>query len=506
MSSKKLKHAAFVGLVLSCALATSCASGDGPDGGHFKPSISYADGAETFDGPARGIAAGGWKVFQPEGLPDWHGATAYNSTLWDLSQFSGGRMQDGRFPSPERIGTADIPLTAAMKADVRRFLDETRRNGGSLIVRIGYTWSAQVGCEPSNFEVVLGHLRDLCGIMADYGDVVVGVEAGVAGPWGEMHSSDYCRPEYMNRVLATYCDLLPEPISILVRSPSFICKMAGRDTQGTLAMLPFSDARLRRLGMFNDGYLGTWRDYGTWSGDFTRERGSQMLKTFADHPYGGELAYVSRDWVEKNKEVFDIGRWNLVKDWYDCHLNYLRNLGAERHTLANYIRDELVFSVGKYKFDGMPSLAEYEGVGMHKFLLDHMGYRFVVRDARLPGAFKPESPSLVGLEVENTGFGRLLLPSKAEVVFVQNGEAFAAIADDKADFSAIPGGAKKRVGLRIVVPKGLKRGKCEVLVRVSAPLKDERPGAMPRRTIRFANAGMWNETFGANSLGSSEVR
>ena len=135
---------------------------------YFKPDIQYVDGTNTFNGPARGYAAGGWTVFKPEGLPKWKGAKAYNSSLWELSKFSGGRVQGKHSVPTNRVGGADIPLTDVMKADVRRYLEETRQNGGSLIVRLGYTWSDSQGCEPSDFEVVLGHVRDLSKIMADY--------------------------------------------------------------------------------------------------------------------------------------------------------------------------------------------------------------------------------------------------------------------------------------------------------------------------------------------------
>ena len=188
------------------------------------------------------------------------------------------------------------------KADVKRFLDDARAKGSSLIVRLGYTWSEQKGCEPNNFGIVLGHVRDLSKIMSDYDDVVVGVEAGIAGPWGEMHSSDYCRPEYMNPVLKTYCDNLSSNISILVRTASYIAAYAGTKSDGLLAMLPFQDGHMKRFGMYNDGYLGTWRDYGTWAGEWRREKGCQLLKALDDHPYGGELAYVKMDWLEGNRE------------------------------------------------------------------------------------------------------------------------------------------------------------------------------------------------------------
>ena len=312
-----------------------------------------------------------------EGLPKWKGAKAYNSSLWELSKFSGGRVQGKHSVPTNRVGGADIPLTDAMKSDVRRYLEETRQNGGSLIVRLGYTWSDSQGCEPSDFEVVLGHVRDLSKIMADYDDVIVGVEAGIAGPWAEMHSSDYCKKEYMNRILKTYCENLGDRISILVRTAFYIDAYAETNTVGTLAMLPFLDKDLKRFGMYNDGYLGTWWDYGTWSGKWKRELGCQLLDSICrDNPYGGELAYVSMDWLEKNREksgdLLDIEKWNIVKDWYQEHLNYLRNIGDRKHSLCAFIAKK-TFSSDVYRFEGMPDLHEYDGIDLHKFMYDHMG-------------------------------------------------------------------------------------------------------------------------------------
>ena len=60
---------------------------------YFKPDVSYADGVETFAGPARGYAAGGWTMFRPEGLPNWHVGPGLHSSLCELSRFSGGREQ-----------------------------------------------------------------------------------------------------------------------------------------------------------------------------------------------------------------------------------------------------------------------------------------------------------------------------------------------------------------------------------------------------------------------------
>ena len=507
-------------LIAAALLSVACASQVGCQSqadaapnpkDYFKPDIQYVDGTDTFTGPARGYAAGGWTVFKPEGLPKWKGARAYNSSLWELSKFSGGRVQGKHSVPTNRVGGADIPLTDVMKADVRRYLEETRQNGGSLIVRLGYTWSDSQGCEPSDFEVVLGHVRDLSKIMADYDDVIVGVEAGIAGPWAEMHSSDYCKKEYMNRILRTYCDNLGGRISILVRTAYYLDAFAETDAVGSLAMLPFLDKDLKRFGMYNDGYLGTWWDYGTWSGKWKRELGCQLLDSIGrDNPYGGELAYVSMDWLEKNREksgdLFDTNKWNIVKDWYSQHLNYLRNIGDRKHSLCAFIAKK-TFSSDVYRFEGMPDLHEYDGIDLHKFMYDHMGYRFVVRDARLPKKLSSGKKSMFAFEVENTGFGKLLLPSRAEMLFVSGEEVFATPVDtSKCDISSLEGAEKRRMAAVFIVPDDLKPGSYDLYLRFSAPLKDEAVGAVPRRPIRFANADMWNDELKANAFGKVEVR
>lgn len=464
---------------------------------HVKSDIAFIDGAETIaTNPARGHAGGGWVTFKPEGLPNWHGQGGYHSSLWELSRFSGGREQGGKRPKPERVGGADRPLTDAMKADVRRFLAETRAKGGSLIVRLGYTWSEQPGCEPADFEVLLGHVRELSQIMSAFEDVVVAVEAGVAGPWGEMHSSDYCAAEFMNRILTTYLEHLGPRIPVLVRAPAYFNKLAGTTTEELLAKTPFADAPLNRLGMYNDGYLGTWWDYGTWAGDFTRERGCALLTTIDRAPYGGEMAYIGRDWLEKNRDLFDLKKWNVVKDWYGTHLNYLRNITEGGHTLATFLKDDLTFTVADYAYEGLPSLAEYDGRSMSKFLMDHMGYRFVIRDARLPKEIKAKTPFVIALEVENTGFGRVLLPMRARLVYrTKAGETGSVPVNCPFDLA---GGQRKRVALRC---DGLPvDGPVAVYLRLACPLKDEAETEVPRRPIRFANPGIWEEELKANRL------
>lgn len=94
-------------------------------------------------------------------------------------------------------------------------------------------------------------------------------------------------------------------------------------------------ARLERLGFYNDGYLGTWWDYGTW-GAMTREQGCAYLRPRPQLPYGGEFATVTEGFFNgsyKAYELFDPARYNIVKEWYDTHLSYLRTIASETMTV-----------------------------------------------------------------------------------------------------------------------------------------------------------------------------
>lgn len=468
--------------------------------------IDYSDGMESFDiNPARGEASRGpWVVFRPEGLPDWHGEGGFHSTLWELSLFSGGRIQDGQRPSAERVGEADIPLTEAMTSDVRRFLDETRSQGGSLIVRIAYTGTEQTGCEPADFNILLQHVETLSQIMSGYDDVIVAIEAGIIGPWGEMHSSDYTQKEYASRILQAFLDNLPPTISILVRRPFFIEMMADKSGQELMESLPFEDVNLQRFGVFNDGYLGTREDWGTWWDFYNREKGCRLLTKMEDHPYGGEMAYCDRQWLDEHNEIFNPSEWNLVKEFYDTHLSYLRNIQQKRHTIANFLHNDLTFDTATYHFDGMPQLGEYQGQSMGKLMLDHMGYRFVVRDICTQALPATGQDCIMRIKLENTGFGKLLFPTEAALLFV-----------DEKGMTNVPvqlpldmrGGESKTVELCFQIPATLPEGNYHLYLHIWAPLDGEGADRETHlRPIRFANKNMWDDTLKANAIGIIKIK
>ncbi|MBP5543186.1 MAG: DUF4832 domain-containing protein [Kiritimatiellae bacterium] len=486
--------------------------------------VSTNDCAETFRnpgcGPAETIASSFWAPLVP-GM-DTSGlalcADALNcSALWDLGAYSKGYLHtnangvsllDHYEYVTNHVGGADIPLDENALLAVSNSLLRCRLNGGTCIPRFAYTGTQWIGCEPDDFEMILTHVRQLAAVVSQFRDVVPAVECGMIGPWGEMHDSRYRdgeNDEYPVRVVQTWLDGLPQDMAVLVRYPRVWTHLLDTTTGALFAPggLDAIDQTLRqRMGFFNDGYLGSDSDYGTWrTGDnfwWNRQQGCDFLRGQAV-PYGGELATISDAFFDEHVHLLDPATTNIVEEWYDTHLSYLRNISHNKYVINQKMKST-AFSSEKWSFNGMPDLHEYEGLDLHKFCEDHMGYRYVVRSV---GASESGGAAL-DVEIENTGFGQLLFDERLEILLVpETGPEFSVRCPTTVSgtLASLRGGDRRRYTITFDIPPQIATGRYMAYLRASAPLADEADNApLPRRAIRFANQDCWNATLKANYL------
>jgi hypothetical protein len=487
--------------------------------------VAPVDGVEFFENPGCGFAGGGWSDLKP-GMPtngvDLCAKTPNCTKLWSMQKFSKGYVYKDNAANYTNhvmrfVGGADIPLDENALLSVSNSLLACRRNGGTCIPRFAYTYDQWGGVEPDDFDVLLTHIRQLSAVLSQFRDVVPAVECGIIGAWGEMHTSRYGAKEYQNQIVKAWLDGLPKDMALLGRS-SYVW-MSFLDTSATNffngGMEKVDPALLARMGFYNDGYLGTDWDYGTWGGGtgiWSRKQGRTFLRN-QSVPYGGEFAWVSTNYFDKNVHLLDTNRFNIVQEWYDTHLSYLRNIRDTRMGVTRRLADT-PFSSAKWAFDGMPRLSEYDGIDLRKFCEDHMGYRYVVRGVKLAAMTEVDSPGgprsraaatvMLDLEIENTGFGQLLFAEKPEVLLTSSGASTAnavlAPAKMSATIASIRGGATTHVTLTFPYPADAKPGEFGVWLRIRVPLVDEPADSTPRRTIRFANKDCWHPDIKANYL------
>ncbi len=497
-----LKQALLTVFLFSCAFCSQAvfAAAD-----VFSP----RDGAESFRNPDCGPFGARWIRLKQDGNKPVESFDRHMNFcfMWELSRFSAGnKYRDKEIPT-NRVGGVDLPLSDDALDAVDKSLAAARAHGVTVYVRLGYTYDEAVGTEPGDFKMILKHQEQIGAVISRYPDVVTAVECGLLGPWGEMHSSAYGSTEYVAAIVRKWLDVTPPSVAILVRAPNHILDYAGAETTDAYFAPRKKKPGEERIGMYNDGYLGTDWDYGTWADGgkryFSRAQGVNFLETRPAGPYGGECAYVSMDGAKKVKILYP-ENYNIVQEFYRTHLSFLRNI-RQKISLIEYL-DSITFKPETYSFTNMPALAEYDGKSLRKFIDDHLGYRYVVRKMKKPAPLRPGKPFNLSLLVENTGFAQARVKGRAQLVFQQGDKTFVADAKLSTPMTDWKSGACTTVRVTGKVPKELKRGDCTVALRLRVPMKDEKKSELPRRPIRFANEGMWCDDIRANALATVKVK
>ena len=141
--------------------------------------------------------------------------------------------------------------------------------------------------------MILEHQKQLGEVISDYSDVVVMVECGLFGLWGEMHGSSMCNKDNFNQAIEKWLEVLPENVTVNVRTPGYFCNWSGADRSKLSSFVTTQNQKEYRVGIFNDGYLGNDgpdaidSDLGTFA---NRTEEINWLKNQAKHTlYGGEI-------------------------------------------------------------------------------------------------------------------------------------------------------------------------------------------------------------------------
>ncbi|MBE6353458.1 MAG: DUF4832 domain-containing protein [Treponema sp.] len=339
-----------------------------------------------------------------------------DEALWDLSYNLLHLEFDISDYSKAVNGSSDImELSEESLKGVREILSAFRGTEKTAVVRFAYDadFDGNKNTEPEDFSVILNHVKQISEIYSEYEDVITAVECGIIGPWGEMHSSKYAasveiegniKPDYyIVQVMHEYLEgLKSADIPFLVRQPKFIyaylntyCdvdynfKLDSNNESYPAAIptyIPQYGSDEYKLGLYNDGYLGSESDSGTYKSS-DRSAEIEFLSGFTDHtPYGGELI--------GNYGIGD-GESVSVENFTNVHASFL-NIGWNRNFF--------------YQFNDLI----YSGESLFQYLYKHLGYRYLLKDAVFTQKDGLKSVQM-DFTFENTGFASLPYHRKKNV-------------------------------------------------------------------------------------------
>ncbi|MCI8331663.1 MAG: DUF4832 domain-containing protein [Clostridiales bacterium] len=492
------------------------------------------------------------------------------NALWDWN------LQGGE-PQRNHGGPEDIPISEDAINCFRETFQNLRNNGGTGYVRFNYANNADVHNEPCDFNIILTHIKQISALITEFSDVIGMAEVGTIGPFGEMHTSPYCAAEYANPIIDTYLANTPADVKFLVRTPNYIMnylcyKSSGEDgiiylKDGTKKpvmqvgpgrfsnFVPFDNikgieqADMKRISLFNDGYMLTGNDTGTW---YDRKTGVEWLAWATQYNYyGGE--YGSGDRLED----FWLPE-TALPEMYETHVNYIRGniyrstmngvntwitrkgAGAEAYVQKLY-EDSLTISkddpngavldlgtvdisgndgriqFNKFGYDMIPftkELAEasckadvsaYYGFSCYSFIRDHLGYRFVIRDSKCTGQVDKGGVLQIQTSIENTGMGNCIQNKTAQLVLAKDGEEIAAIPlNKKVDANAWYSQETTSFTVETTLASDMEAGEYDAYLRICNVTSDGKPNT--KTCVEFANAGeIYDQTLRANYLGSFTV-
>ncbi len=381
----------------------------------------------------------------------------------DISAFSGAVN-----------GNADKPLNQAALDGLDGLLSYLKSKDKNAIVRFAYApnFGDMKDAEPAK-EVILQHIKEVCPVLDKYQNTITAIEAGMIGPWGEMHSSAIANAEHISPIIDTFLSNT-STIPLLVRTPKMIYNYLGITINDIDDYSIAATEKAYRLGLYNDGYLGSNSDLGTYT---NREKEIAFLSRQTAHlPYGGEV-------VIPNSPLHDIQ--TCLPEMNQIHLSYLNvewnNQVIDKWKNCTYTSD-----------CGSDSL--YYGKTAFEYIENHMGYRFVLTNSTLTYTKTLDYVS-ASLTLKNVGFGTLHRTKNAKLLLVnENGEAV---------FSANVGTFNEctNYDLYTDLNVNLQNGKYDVYLC----LYGEELEGVPLYCLQFANDGLWNADLKANKIGSIEV-
>jgi hypothetical protein len=230
----------------------------------------------------------------------------------------------------------DKALSSAELELMRSDMQKVREAGIKVILCFAYTgqdyiYNTEAG-EDAPWSTIEMHLDQLKPIFEENEDVMAFVQAGFIGPWGEWHSSTNGLETtyYKTKVLEKMLSVIPREIMVQVRTPRYKQEIFGTN-QPLSQDLAYSGENRARVGHYNDCFMASEDDYGTYTNVEADKQYINQETLFV--PAGGETCPPVPDDYPTGCSVARSTmrqlRWTYLNlDWYQPTLNGWRSAGC----------------------------------------------------------------------------------------------------------------------------------------------------------------------------------
>lgn len=344
----------------------------------------------------------------------------------------------------------DAPLDQGVLDDIAAGFDLVREHGMKVVPRFHY--SDAIDEPDAELARILGHIEQLTPLLQLHSDVILTLQAGFIGAWGEWHSSQngLDAPGPRKQVLDALLAALPASRTVSVRRPSFKMDAYGGPLTADTA---YDGSDLARVGHINDCFLASDDDEGTYQLPGEKD---YAVADSAFVPVGGETCAVNPPRSECPAALAELAlhHWN--------HLN------------RGYHPDVI---------------AGWQDGGCLDQIACRLGYRLALREIQWATTAAAGGSLPVSLRIFNDGFAAPV-NARPLILAFDGPTPFEVLVE--ADAREWAPGAEAALCFDLALPESLQPGS----YRLGLRLPDA--GALtPRFSIRLVN-GEWDEEWGIN--------
>lgn len=311
------------------------------------------------------------------------------------------------------------------------------------------------------------HIEQLKPIMQQNSDVILCLQAGFVGVWGEWAITDNFvqAPNTVEdhalrkEVMLALLDAMPEDRQVALRTPMFKRKMFLSSYSDTLTFdTAHNGSHVARICGHNDCFGADAADMGTFL-----ERGSRDL------------------WKKDTRFVFMGGETCQVYNYCHCE-GSMKDLEDYHWTYLNY---------------GGKGVGQWRKEGCWEEIARRLGYRLSLTELSYTAKAKAGKDFDIVLKLKNTGFASPINPRDVELILEdEDGQkkVYKCNGEDPRFWFA---GETVTIRRSVVIPESFK-GECSLYLNLPDGRTSLRTN--PRYSIRLANDDVWDEKTGYNRI------
>lgn len=378
---------------------------------------------------------------------------------------------------------ADTDLSDNALTQLDRILEEIHASKRQVILRFLYDWDGNgLETEPENIEQIQRHMDQVGPVVSRYADAVFLLQGSFTGSWGEMNATNYGTHADVRLLMNHLAQVTDPSIYLAVRTPSQL-RGVTQTTTPVSAGTAYNGSIGSRLGLYNDGMLGSISDLGTYAVIPGAEISAPEDKGSREE----ELAFQNDicRFVPNGGEA-------VIDNPYNDLENALTDLTKMHVTYLSCEHDAAVLN--KWKNTSYHGDDCFDGVSCYDYIAAHLGYRYVVTDSTFTYDALDKNSGVLTLTIQNTGFAPAYRLFDGFLALENTETGLLLTAPVTLDNRTINGGSKASFSLPVTIA-GLPEGGYQLSFFLTDPYTGQ--------TIQFANEG--TDAIGKVILGTLTV-